>query len=1255
MNETNETIILTLSNPINATIGSQSTYTYTINDNDNSAISFSSSSSSGLESSATATIVLVLPSVSGQGVSVNYSFSGTASSSIDYTTSTAQTATISAGNTSTTIMLSVVNDSDNESDETIIINLSSPTNATLGATTTYTYTIIDNDNSAPELSTTTLVSVDRVATSSDSNFGKAIIAYNVRDIDTNVALDSANRYKITPSFEFNLGASWQNISSSSIVLASSTDNVKQDFNQSVALTDYQTFTATWTPTSTPAATGVYSSTTQIRITLSDGEAKNSTSTATSTLFVLDTKAPTKTFTLDSSNDTINLTVVEDSNFEYRVSNNSDLSSDGVNTTTTIVSGAWNSVSSTPSYTATSSWIFATSTYETVYIEIKDAFNNISTSSIVAPYTPTNFTIKDITNISLSKYQEFLSWDAYTATTSAAFGSYQIYRATSTAGVYALLTSITNASTINYSDLSLSSSTIYYYKMRIVDSDGDISGYSLIVSDQPDAADDITAPVISNIVADSNTNWAKISWYTNELSDSMVEYGLSAGFYTASSTSATLIASSTAHEITLSNLASSTAYYYRIKSTDVAGNQGTSAEGSFTTLSGPIISSVACVDATDNSIKIIWNTDINSNSVINYATSASAVNSASDVGSGDVGESASSTAGYQHTVTLSNLSQGMNYYFRVKSTANGITSILNNNNNYYQCKTSYDTKPPVISSIATPLITDSSAVITWTTDEPSTSKVEYDVVSAATNNYASSTLRDNVLTISHVVTITGLVKETKYYYRVQSYDMNPDSTTAVSDEQNLTTANDKEILIVYISSGGGGGSILEKDTTAPQISNIKVFDITSFEATISFDTDEDAIGIIEYGQTADYGLSTVISNYTKNQKIKLSGLRMGTDYHFRIKSIDKSGNYAYSGDQIFTTKYFAESLKELVTFERAYQFQEELEKSIESILPSLLPPFIEEPRVLDITENSVVIKWKTNVAAYSVVSYASENDYELNKAKDNPYTTEISNTDVKTTSHELKLNSLSSNTKYHFIVKSFSLPKAVGASKDMVFVTKAAQVKPRIADIDKDAIRIVWTTDEKASSIIEYKNLRTGDANRLIKEEKVIDHDVRLENLSPDTVYEIKVMGYNEKNNLMEGGDPITVRTSKDIAPPTISNLRIDSALVPGRNDRIQTIISWKTNEPANSIVEYEEGSGKLADNLANSEGDKQFYSQNHDVIVTKLKPGALYRVRVISVDEAGNKTASPMRTIITPRQSESIVDVIVKNFEDTFQFLKKIR
>ena len=70
-----------------------------------------------------------------------------------------------------------------------------------------------------------------------------------------------------------------------------------------------------------------------------------------------------------------------------------------------------------------------------------------------------------------------------------------------------------------------------------------------------------------------------------------------------------------------------------------------------------------------------------------------------------------------------------------------------------------------------------------------------------------------------------------------------------------------------------------------------------------------------------------------------------------------------------------------------------------------------------------------------------------------------------------------------MVKSYILPQAVGKSIDMTFTTKAPKIAPRIADIDNTALRIVWVTDESASSIVEYRNLRTGEINRKVKEEK----------------------------------------------------------------------------------------------------------------------------------------------------------------------------
>src|SRR5213078_5122389 len=55
------------------------------------------------------------------------------------------TLTFSPGVTTRNISLAVVNDTTDEDDETVSVSLSSPTNATLGAIATHTYTILDDD------------------------------------------------------------------------------------------------------------------------------------------------------------------------------------------------------------------------------------------------------------------------------------------------------------------------------------------------------------------------------------------------------------------------------------------------------------------------------------------------------------------------------------------------------------------------------------------------------------------------------------------------------------------------------------------------------------------------------------------------------------------------------------------------------------------------------------------------------------------------------------------------------------------------------------------------------------------------------------------------------------------------------------------------------------------------------------------------------------------------------------------------------
>jgi len=353
---------------------------------------------------------------------------------------------------------------------------------------------------------------------------------------------------------------------------------------------------------------------------------------------------------------------------------------------------------------------------------------------------------------------------------------------------------------------------------------------------------------------------------------------------------------------------------------------------------------------------------------------------------------------------------------------------------------------------------------------------------------------------------------------------------------------------------------------------------------------------------------------------------------------------------FETPYLAEKMDPLIELREAKDiktFQEKLEELIVSVFPSLSPPVISEVEVKDITTNSAVITWKTNVKSSSIVAFAPEDKYQPNKK--NPYLMEIIAPGEMTTEHRVELLNLSPGTKYHFKVKSASIVGVMGESKDMTFNTLASKIKLEVVKITNTEIEVRWVTPAETDSWLEYKDLKTGKIGKIGDETKVKTHILKLENLTPDTSYLLRGYGYDVNNILIES-DPITVKTKKDAEPPKISNLRIDNALLPGRVDKVLTVVTWRTNEPANSLVYFEEGLG--IGELKNKAGKEDEFVLEHTVILV-TKTGTVYRLQVVSADESGNKEESSIKTILTPRSEESILDIIIKNFEETFKFLKR--
>lgn len=147
LSESTETIIVSLSSPINANLGTNNTHTYSITDNDGQVtVEFQDASQTIDEGGSIAELVVELSSTSGQDVEVDYTVTEVTAlgSGIDFSLADG-TLVIPAGAQLGTINVALTDDGVEESAETFTVTLSGEVGATLGTETVHTVTISDND------------------------------------------------------------------------------------------------------------------------------------------------------------------------------------------------------------------------------------------------------------------------------------------------------------------------------------------------------------------------------------------------------------------------------------------------------------------------------------------------------------------------------------------------------------------------------------------------------------------------------------------------------------------------------------------------------------------------------------------------------------------------------------------------------------------------------------------------------------------------------------------------------------------------------------------------------------------------------------------------------------------------------------------------------------------------------------------------------------------------------------------------------
>jgi len=456
---------------------------------------------------------------------------------------------------------------------------------------------------------------------------------------------------------------------------------------------------------------------------------------------------------------------------------------------------------------------------------------------------------------------------------------------------------------------LTPETLYHY--RVISMDG--AGNERVSEDGTfwTGPEDNDPPVIQNVVHIPGANSAVIEWDTTEPATSQIEYGETIGYGNTTPLKTQLVSE---HRVSIRELNPDTVYYYKVISVDGAGNPAVPVEGSFTTTSAdttpPVISGVR-VEPQPNSAVVLWDTDEYATSRVEYGTTSAYGNTtATDL-----------ELVREHAVSLANLEPLTTYHYRVISEDGSGNSDMSEDHTF--TTPAIDDIPPVISNVKATSFSG-SCVITWTTNEASTSRVRFGLTDAL-----GMELTDADLVTGHSVTLTGLAPSTKYYYRVESCDARGNCSSS-------------EILSFNTKAA---------DTTPPTITGIHA-DPASNSAIITWMTSEPATSQVAYGLTSEYGSSTIESDVlVTDHRVVITGLQSGTVYHFRVISRDGEGNESAPNDNVFETEG-----------------------------PDLTPPAIFNITVSR-NVNSAIVRWQTNEPATSQVEYGETAAYGSQSPED----------------------------------------------------------------------------------------------------------------------------------------------------------------------------------------------------------------------------------------------------------------------------------
>ncbi|MBI4553395.1 MAG: fibronectin type III domain-containing protein [Candidatus Latescibacteria bacterium] len=690
----------------------------------------------------------------------------------------------------------------------------------------------------------------------------------------------------------------------------------------------------------------------------------------------------------------------------------------------------------------------------------------------------------------------------------------------------------------------------------------------------------------------------VTWITNELSTSRVAIGLAQNaLQTASDDSGLVLL----HSVAIGNLTRNTKYFYQVFSSDASGNEVSSNVRNFRTKAAPdttaprIIGRPRLLSRRSQDALIGWETDVLATSTVEFGLTKALGTVVSDP-----------TLVREHAILLTSLTADTTYYYLASSTnAAGRTTAYRDTLTF---------KTPAVSQVA-PLriivrpeergITETSAIITWTTDRVSDSRVQYWVV--GTTDTVETVNPDLSLARQHVVTLTDLTPGTHYAYIVISVDQSNDRVTGPRRTFRTRTT---------------------PDTQPPRlVQTPRLLYVGDEVAVFGWMTNEASDSFVYYQADGDSLFqSQGNSNFVRKHVVKVFGLRRGVGYTFRVTSTDPSGNtVVWPPGATIPTKRLTPSTTVQVPGSGG--------RFTTNPTPDTQTPIIlAGPTIVAQTASTMTVSWETDEISDSVVQFGAGSTLDQ----------EVSVSDL-VTFHQMTLTGLNAATTYQYQVNStdpigngptpsgslYTTTTSVTDADPPVIISGSLTASP-----SNNLAVIVWQTDELSDSVVEYGTVPDSLTETVDDPEPVTAHSITITPLEPNQQYYVRVLSTDLNGNGPTPSTTLTVTTSAspDTVPPVISGLT--KTVTVGQDTTGTVTMRWNTDKLATGLLEI----GARPDSLSVASIENTS-GLTHTLSASRLLLNTRYYVRVGAVaatDTTGLRVGySSMDSLLTPAVADT--------------------